>query len=295
MSKIMFFCIPAQGHTNPTLGVVRELIAGGHSVRYYSYEPLREKIESTGAEFVPCDDYDCEQKLTPADGDRLGKDMAFSTKILVDTTLELDSMVCQDMEQWKPDCVVADSMAIWGRLAARKRGITFAFNQYSSKIMKRSGKELLGMLFSMPKINKQIRRLQDHGYPVNSVLDIIANDENTETIVYTSPEFQPCAETFSDKFAFVGPSIRPVTEPVRKEREKLVYISMGTVNNDLLPLYRRCIAALKDRPYQVILSVGQEQAWPAAGEYCCFSPCGSDGGFAASGCISFSLRHEQCK
>ena len=24
MSKIVFFCIPAYGHTNPTLGVVRE-------------------------------------------------------------------------------------------------------------------------------------------------------------------------------------------------------------------------------------------------------------------------------
>ena len=27
MSKIVFFCIPAYGHTNPTLGVVRELAA----------------------------------------------------------------------------------------------------------------------------------------------------------------------------------------------------------------------------------------------------------------------------
>ena len=108
----------------------------------------------------------------------------------------------------------------------------------------------------MPKINGQLKRLQAQGYPVNNVLEIISNDDNTDTIVYTSPEFQPCSETFSDKFAFVGPSIRPETEPIRKERERLVFISMGTVNNDMLPLYRRCIAALKDTPYQVILSVG---------------------------------------
>ena len=36
MSKIVFFCIPAYGHTNPTLGVVRELTARGHEFRYYS-------------------------------------------------------------------------------------------------------------------------------------------------------------------------------------------------------------------------------------------------------------------
>ena len=29
MSKIVFFCIPAHGHTNPTLGVVRELVERG--------------------------------------------------------------------------------------------------------------------------------------------------------------------------------------------------------------------------------------------------------------------------
>ena len=28
MSKIVFFCIPAYGHTNPTIEVVRELVKG---------------------------------------------------------------------------------------------------------------------------------------------------------------------------------------------------------------------------------------------------------------------------
>jgi len=46
MSKIVFFCIPAHGHTNPTLGVVRELVDRGHQVWYYSYELMREKIEA---------------------------------------------------------------------------------------------------------------------------------------------------------------------------------------------------------------------------------------------------------
>ena len=68
MSKIVFFCIPAQGHTNPTLGVVRELVSRGHEVYYYSYNMLRERIEEAGAKFVSCDEYDMEQKLSPADG-----------------------------------------------------------------------------------------------------------------------------------------------------------------------------------------------------------------------------------
>ena len=263
MSKIVFFCIPAHGHTNPTLGVVRELVSRGHQVWYYSYNMLREKIESAGATFVSCDDYDMEQSLSLKDSARIGKDLAFSTKILVDTTLSLDEMVCADMKRLAPDCIVADSMAIWGKAVAKKLGIpfvssttTFAFNQYSAKIMKQSVGDLFRMIMAMPKITKQIRRLQSKGYPVKSILDIIQNDDNTHTIVYTSPEFQPCSETFSDKYAFVGPSIRPAVDRIEKKEQKMVYISMGTVNNDMVPLYKQFLSAFVDTNYQVIMSVG---------------------------------------
>lgn len=263
MSKIVFFCIPAHGHTNPTLGVVRELISRGHEVWYYSYEPMRKKIEDTGAKFIACDVYDTEQKLTAKDATRVGKDMAFSIKILVDTTLALDDVVCQHMEEIKPDCIVADSMAVWGKAVAMKLQIpfissttTFAFNQYSAKITKQSILQMFGMIFSMPKMNKDIKRLQEKGYPVKSFLDIIQNDNDTNTIVYTSSEFQPCSETFSDKYVFVGPSIRPAESVIEKKKEKLVYISMGTVNNDMLSLYQKCIKAFANTEYQVILSVG---------------------------------------
>ena len=98
--------------------------------------------------------------------------------------------------------------------------------------MKQRLGQMFGMIFSMSKINKNIKRLQDKGYPVKSVLDIIQNDNNTDTIVYTSPEFQPCSETFSEKYVFVGPSIRPVENMIEKKSDKLIYISMGTVIND---------------------------------------------------------------
>ena len=263
MSKIVFFCIPAHGHTNPTLGVVRELICRGHEVFYYSYNMMREKIESTGATFISCDEYDQEQRLDAKDGARIGKDLAFSTQILVDTTLALDDTVCEHMKELNPDCIIADSMAVWGKAVALKLGIpfvssttTFAFNQYSAKIMKQSPGQIFGMIFSMSKINKNIKRLQDKGYPVKSVLDIIQNDNNTDTIVYTSPEFQPCSETFSEKYVFVGPSIRPVENMIEKKADKLIYISMGTVINDSTEFYKKCIEALANTKYQVIMSVG---------------------------------------
>lgn len=260
MSKIVFFCIPAHGHTNPTLGVVRELISRGHEVWYYSYNLMRTKIEESGAHSVACDEYDPQTKLTPDEGERIGKGLVFSTNLIADMTLALDDAIMQDMLELKPDVIVADSMAYWGKLIARKLKIpfvssttTFAFNRYSSKVMKGSTGGLFSMLFAMPRINKSLNRLRVKGYRVKSILDIIANDNDTNTIVYTVPEFQPCAETFSDKYAFVGASMRPITEPIEKADVPTVYISLGTVMNQRPDFYKNCIAAFKDYPYRIIM------------------------------------------
>ena len=265
MATIVFFCIPAHGHTNPTLNVVRELTARGHRVVYYSYDEFREKIEDAGAEFISCNGNDAQLHLTKEEGAKIGADLALSTRVLVDTTLSLDEPVCRAMERLKPDCIVADSMAVWGKAVAKKLGIpfvcsttTFAFNKESAKIMPHSLRETLSMILSMGKVNAQVKRLQQVGYPVKSVLDLIGSDESVPTVVYTSPLFQPCAETFPEHFAFVGPSIRPARSQVAKTGKKLVYISMGTVNNDMLPLYRACIQAVKGMDWQVILSVGEQ-------------------------------------
>lgn len=265
MATIVFFCIPAHGHTNPTLNVVRELTARGHRVVYYSYDDFREKIEDAGAEFISCNGFDAQMHLTREEGPKIGSDLALSARVLVDTTLALDEPVCRQMEQLKPDCIVADSMAVWGKAVAKKLGIpyvcsttTFAFNRESAKIMPHSLKETLSMITSMGKVNAQVKRLKQRGYPVKSILDLIGSDETVHTVVYTSPLFQPCAETFPEHFAFVGPSIRPARSEVEKTGEKLVYISMGTVNNDMLPLYQACIEAVKGTHWQVILSVGDQ-------------------------------------
>jgi len=235
----------------------------GHQVWYYSYNIMREKIESTGAKFISCDDCDIQRKLSTKDAARVGKDIAFSTKILVDTTLALDEKVCKEISELKPDCIVADSMALWGKAVALKLGIpfvssttTFAFNKHSARIMKQGFCDLFKMLLAAPKTSQQVNRLKDRGYPVNNILDIIGNDENTHTIVYTSPEFQPCSETFSDKYAFVGPSVRNSTEVFEKKADKLIYISMGTVNNDMMHFYKSCIEAFSATKYQVVMSVG---------------------------------------
>ena len=261
--KLAWFCIPAHGHTNPTLGLVRELTDAGHEVYYFSFPQFRQKIEEAGAVFIRCDENDFEMD-DKENSDRVGKDIAYSVELIVSSTLALDDLVAAKIAEIKPDLIVADSVAYWGKLAAMKYQIpfvssttTFAFNRYSAGYMKRGAGDLLKMLAAMPKISKQINRLKAHGYPIKGFLEIIQNDNDTNTIVYTSKYFQPCADTFSDRYHFIGPSIRPVTQPMEKTRAKTVYVSLGTVNRNP-EFYRSCIHALSRTDWQIIVSLGSD-------------------------------------
>ena len=264
MSSIVFFNIPAYGHTNPTLGVVRELVARGHTVRYYSYEKFRDRIESVGAEFIACDVYDNQLHLSAADGVRIGKDLSFSIKVLVRTALAFDDVIVQELAKNPPDCIVADSMAVWGRWIADKLNVpfissttTFAFNRYSARIMPKE----IGQLYQFVKASivnrKDLKVLRQKGYPVRNVLSIIQNDNNTNTIVYTSDAFQPYADTFSDKYSFVGPVFAKIPIKPQKHWKKLIYISMGTVNHNFPEFYQNCIEAFRNTDYLVVISAGE--------------------------------------
>ncbi|OUM61859.1 glycosyltransferase family 1 protein [Piromyces sp. E2] len=259
--KIAWFCIPAHGHTNPTIALVKEMVEAGHEIFYFSFKDFKEKIEKTGATYISCDDCDFEME-DKDNGERVAKDIAFATELLVNSTLALDEMIAKKIKEIKPDLIVSDSVSYWGKLTAIKYNIpyvssttTFAFNKYSSSYMNNGLGQLIKMLFSMPKVNRQLKRLRKKGYPINSILDIIQNDNETNTIVYTSKYYQPCSDTFSDKYRFIGPSIRPIETPFEKTSKVTIYISMGTVLKNQ-KFYHYCIDAFSQTDYQVIISSG---------------------------------------
>ena len=270
MSRIVFFCIPAWGHTNPTVEVVRQLTAKGHQVRYYSFAPFREKLEAAGAEVICCDG-----ALPPQPKDldkKVGRDFTALVEMVTDTTLTLEDQVCRELEEFQPDVVVSDSVCFWGKLFAKKLGIpyvcsttTFAFNQHSAQLMKPKAGELLRSLLGVPRIGRKMALLRQHGYPVEKVTDLLQNDNETNTIVYTSREFQPMAETFSEHYAFVGPSVPEREEPVGAKSRPLIYVSLGTVMHDRRRFCINCAEALADMDVDAVLSVGTAENLEALG------------------------------
>ncbi len=263
MKTIFFFSIPAHGHTNPMLPVAAELVKRGNTVRFYSFSEFKEKISATGAAFVSCDEF--LPKLTAQEEVAL-KTVSTTEMTIQDIriTLRMDSFLDREFKTYEPDVVYTDSVCFWGKLNAWKHRVpmvvstsTFAFNQMSSRYMKNSPKELRDMILGLPRIAKELKTLEPYGYHVENALSLVQSDNLTDTVVYTSRDLQPYAESFSDHYAFVGPCVFSKAVPDKVKVRPLVYISMGTVINYRPGLYARCIEALKDMDVDVIISCGK--------------------------------------
>ena len=263
MKKIMVFCIPAHGHHNPTLPVVTELVKRGNAVRYYSFEEFREKIEKTGAEFFPCDAFLPELTAEEAQG---LKRVSTTEMTVMDLriTARMDGFLAEQVASFRPDVIFTDSVCFWGKLTARKYKIpmvvstsTFAFNQASSRYMKNSFSEIADLITGSGRVKAELKNLEAYGYHEKSIMPLVQNDNFSDTVVYATKKYQPCSETFSKHYAFVGPSL-PVAYPPDKEHERpLVFISMGTVLNEKPDFYKNCIRALAGGAVDVLISCGK--------------------------------------
>ncbi len=268
MPVVFFFSLPAHGHVNPTLPVVRELVSRGATVRYYDTPEFQAAIEAAGAQFADIAPF---MPPAPKDVSKVARrDFAALVEMAADTTLGLSQTVARDIAACRPDVIVSDSVCFWGKLLAKRHGIPFicsttslAFNEHTAGRMKQSPAEILRMTLGMPRMNAAMARLRAGGFPAGGIPDLVGNDSQTDTLVFTSRRFQPESDTFGERYAFVGPSVAR-TYPRQALPRPRVYISLGTILNNAPAFYRRCFAALRDLPLDVILSCG---ACPAESLY----------------------------
>jgi len=263
MKKIAVFCIPAHGHTNPILPVVRELVKRGDEVRFYSFGEFQEKIQRTGVTFVSCDKYLPE--LNAMEEENLKKvSTTEMTMQDIRITLALDQFLHDEFTSFKPDVVYTDSVCFWGKLNAWKYDVpmvvstsTFAFNQMSSTYMKNTPKEMAGLIFGLPRVSRELNKLRPYGYKFKGLFSLIQSDNETDSVVYTSKKFQPYSESFTGHYIFVGPSLLTDKMPDKNHVRPLVYISLGTVINDRPDFYKKCIDAFGRESVDVIISCGK--------------------------------------
>lgn len=277
MAKALFLSLPLHGHTNPSLPLVRELARRGEEIIYYSSDAFATKIQQAGAHYRPYRNaFLKDMRDVPDRMEELGW-------LLMRTTGEVLGQELDAFGAERPDYVITDSVAPWGRCVAILLGMpwvasvpTFAFSRrvvaYAFAHGVRPPKNARLILSKMRhtinalRLSRRLRRL--HG--VSPGLANLLFSYSDLNIVYTSRYFQPRAETFDDRFQFVGPSMTPRTEtagfPWEQVRHPVVvYVSLGTLFNMDATFYRNCFEAFRTEDYQVILSVGENVTAGALG------------------------------
>ncbi len=272
MSKVLFINGNAHGHVNPTLALVKELTIRGEEVVYYSTEPFRNKIEVAGAVFRAYG-----EKLDRfLSNYRPGGSHPFYT--LIEFMLKMDAevipLVIEGTKAESYDYMIHDSMFGGGRILAQLLGLPAICSCTSfamSGLPFPKDKLLPGIHPQLDLIYDDLAQLQDRwNLDSLTIMDIFFKKEKLN-LVYTSKLFQPASDTFDESFKFAGPSILQRDEildfEVQKDKEeKIVYISMGTINNSCMDFYGKCIEAFASSSLRIIMSIGNKNDVSTLGE-----------------------------
>lgn len=272
MAHIAFFILPVAGHVNPTLGVAEELVARGHRVTYALPEDMADRAARVGARTV----------AYPLDRERFRSDMVpqqesdeytdegeylLVLKWLLDMTgstlPRLESAFAQD----RPDVVVNDPSSFWaGLLLADKWGVpvirstpTYASNEHWAlhPPFDPGASQTDPVLLDLSARTEKL--LREHGTTSDPVA-FGAAVHSGPGLFYLPRYFQYAGETFDDQHHFVGPcpprvSFHGTWRPPEDGRP-LVMVSLGTLYNERPELFRTCVEAFGDQPWNVLLLLG---------------------------------------
>jgi MGT family glycosyltransferase len=278
MATLLFYNLPAHGHVNPSLPLVRELTARGHRVVYVMTEGYRSRIEAAGAEFraydpaLVADDYFEARGL---DGSRPIR----TTDALLETTTALLPGLLAQVDELKPEAVIHDTMCLWGWAAAKA---SQRAHICSSSLMMLTPALLLGAPLALASVLAQLvgdfgvtmksgrwRRELREKYQLDMPPTLVTRGDLT--LAYTSALFQPGSAGMGADMRFIGPSVTARGDAVfpfdALDGRPLVYISLGTVINRNAPFFRACLAAFaRAADVQVVLSLGRSLTAEALGD-----------------------------
>ncbi|KAB2336284.1 glycosyl transferase family 1 [Cytobacillus depressus] len=273
MTRVLFINGGSEGHVNPTIGVVQELILRGEEVVYFTIEDFRERIEKTGATVKTFD----VQKFIKAFISGGRNNLLERINGLLHTADIIIPSLLEQIEGERFDYIIHDSMFGCGRLIAQILKLpainsytTFSetetsFNKGFNQLANNIPAETFAEFQSLTAMVKQ-----KYGVEIHSPYEVFCNPASL-SIVYTSREFQPFGEEFDVTFKFVGPSI---SERFTHEdfdftaikSKNTIYISLGTVINYAIDFYKLCIEAFKNTDYTVVLSIGNKTKLSDLGE-----------------------------
>ncbi len=277
MARVLFINSGSEGHINPTIGVVQELISRGEEVVYFTVEAFRERMEKTGATVRTIDG----QKFIEAFISGGRNYLLERVNGLLHTA---DIVIPSVLEQIKGehfDYIIHDSMFGCGRLLAQILKLPAINSCTSFAQTKESFENMLEQLTEkipveiLTPIQEEFHRLtnrvkEKYDVEIHSPYEVFCNPAPL-TIVYTTREFQPFGEAFDQTYKFVGPSIssrytQENFDLTEIEGKSPIYISLGTIVNRSIDFYKLCMTALGNTDHTIVMSIGSNVQTSDLGE-----------------------------
>ncbi|SEU02263.1 macrolide family glycosyltransferase [Paenibacillus sp. NFR01] len=269
MARVLFVNAGSEGHVNPTVGVVAELISRGEEVVYFTIPAYRERMEQAGA-VVRTIDEDRFIQAFIAGGRRYALERING---LLRTAEVVIPGVLEQIAGEHFDYLIHDSMFGCGYLLAQILKLPAICSCTSFAQTEPEFRRMLeGSFQDAPQeeadaVWAEYRRLvkqveSNYGVRFPSPYEVFCNPAPL-TVVYTTRAFQPDGEAFGENYAFVGPSIgKRITQDqvdgAALHADNPIYISLGTVFNQAADFYRLCFAAFGGSGHTVVLAIGNK-------------------------------------
>lgn len=267
MANLWFYNIPYHGHINPTLPLVRELIARGDAVTYFAGPAFQERIRATGAEPRSYSNLDAFGQS------RDSSHLIHQGALVAESANALLGEVLAAVEAERPDLLMFDMSAPWGAIASRRFDIPaiasfphlpFYWRTLTDdpRVLRKAMASLRPGLGHWRALARQTANIaREHSLRNPADVNVLSSAAELN-IVFLTRYFQPHAAHFDDSYVYVGPTIdttRPETPmDIRKgPDQKLIYIAVGTLYRANLAFFQACMEAFADPAYAVIMSVGK--------------------------------------
>ncbi|MBM7567848.1 macrolide family glycosyltransferase [Paenibacillus sacheonensis] len=277
MARVLFINGGSEGHINPTVGVVQELVSRGDEVVYVCVEAYRERMEKAGA------------SVRTIEGRRFieafisgGRTYVLERAIGLLLTAEVVlPSVLEQIQGERFDYIIHDSMFGCGRLLAQILKLPAVSSCTSFAQTQASFDDQLEQFYAnvpaeiVEPITDRFESLtakikETYGVEILSPYEAFCNPAPL-TIVYTTREFQPDGEAFDRTYKFVGPSISARASQgsfdfSAIEGKSTLYISLGTVFNQAVDFYKLCMEAFGNTAHTVVMAVGNRTALSDLGD-----------------------------
>ncbi|MFJ2739872.1 macrolide family glycosyltransferase [Streptomyces sp. NPDC087440] len=264
-AHILMYSIAQPGHVNPSLDVIRELVARGHRVSYAIPASYAEKVAATGAEPVV---YTSTLPEEGADPEAWGTELVDNLQPFLDNGIQSLPQVAEALEGDEPDLVLHDISGYPAPILARRWGVPVislspnlvAWDGYAEEYQKPMEDALLATERGRAYLDGFRDWLRENDMPAKSFFEYIAP---TRSLVLIPKALQPNADRVDETVhTFVGACQGERADQGEWHRpadaEKVVLVSLGSSFTKQPAFYRECLKAFGDLPgWRLVLQIGK--------------------------------------